>query len=69
MAAALERLGHAVRVYNSCGSAAGEYDGVVYQDYRAFGREPSADLVVVWRWPWLEVLCRHAFRAYCGSKT
>src|SRR5580658_6168559 len=46
--------GHSLRVYNSCGSAAGEYDGVVYQDYRAFGREPSADLVVVWRWPWLE---------------
>jgi protein O-GlcNAc transferase len=54
MAAAFERLGHSVRVYNSCGSAAGQYDGVVYQDYRAFGREPSADLVVVWRWPWLE---------------
>ncbi|MGD0133633.1 MAG: hypothetical protein ABSE57_16395 [Bryobacteraceae bacterium] len=54
MAAAFERLGHSVRVYNSCGSAAGQYEGVVYQDYRAFGREPSADLVVVWRWPWLE---------------
>jgi glycosyltransferase involved in cell wall biosynthesis len=40
-------------VYNSCGAAAGEYDGVVYEDYRAFGRQPSADVVVVWRWPWL----------------
>ena len=31
VAAALGRLGHAVRVYNSCGSAAGEYEGVVYE--------------------------------------
>ena len=53
MAAALQRLGHTVRVYNSCGAAAGEYDGVVYEDYRAFGRQTSADLVMVWRWPWL----------------
>jgi protein O-GlcNAc transferase len=52
IAAALRQLGHTVRVFNSCGAAAGEYDGVVYQDYRAFGRQPSADLVVVWRWPW-----------------
>jgi glycosyltransferase involved in cell wall biosynthesis len=53
MAAALQRLGHSVRVYNSCAAAAGEYDGVVYEDYRAFHRKPSVDLVVVWRWPWL----------------
>ena len=53
MAAALQRLGHTIRVYNSCGAVAGEYDGVVYEDYRAFGRQTSADLVVVWRWPWL----------------
>jgi len=53
VAAALRRLGHAVRVYNSCGAAAGEYEGVVYEDYQAFGRRSSADLVVVWRWPWL----------------
>ncbi len=37
VAAALQRLGHQIRVYNSCGTAAGEYDGVVYQDYRTFG--------------------------------
>jgi protein O-GlcNAc transferase len=53
MAAGLRRLGHTVRVYNSCGAAAGEHDGVVYEDYRAFGRRPSTDVVVVWRWPWL----------------
>ncbi len=53
MAAALRQLGHTVRVYNSCGAAAGEYDGVVYEDYRAFGNGTGADLVVVWRWPWL----------------
>lgn len=53
VAAALRRLGHSVRVYNSCGAGAGEYDGVVYENYRAFGRQSSADLVVVWRWPWL----------------
>jgi len=53
MAAALRRLGHTVQVYNSCGAAAGDYDGVVYQDYRAFGPQPCADLFVVWRWPWL----------------
>jgi glycosyltransferase involved in cell wall biosynthesis len=53
MAAALQKLGHAVHVYNSCGAGAGEHDGVVYQDYRAFGRRESADLIVVWRWPWL----------------
>lgn len=52
-AAALRRLGHAVKVYNSCGAAAGEYDGVVYEDCRAFASRPPADLVVVWRWPWL----------------
>jgi len=51
MAAALHQLGHTVRVYNSCGAAAGVYDGVVYEDHRAFGRRSSADLVVVWRWP------------------
>jgi glycosyltransferase involved in cell wall biosynthesis len=53
MAAALQQLGHTVRVFNSCGTAAGEYDGVVYEDQRAFGRRSPADLVVVWRWPWL----------------
>jgi glycosyltransferase involved in cell wall biosynthesis len=54
MAAALQQLGHSVSVYNSCGAAAGEHDGVVYRDCRAFiSRPPSADLVVVWRWPWL----------------
>jgi protein O-GlcNAc transferase len=53
VAAALRRLGHSVRVYNSCGAGAGEYDGVVYENYRAFGCQSSADLVVVWRWPWL----------------
>ena len=53
MAAALRRLGHSIRVYNSCGAAAGEYDGVVYEDYRAFQSRPSTDLVVVWRRPWL----------------
>jgi glycosyltransferase involved in cell wall biosynthesis len=52
VAAALQRLGHQIRVYNSCGTAAGEYDGVVYQDYRTFGSKPPADLVVAWRWPW-----------------
>lgn len=53
MAAALQHLGHTVRVYNSCGAAAGEYDGVVYKDCRDFGRRPPADLVVVWRRPQL----------------
>jgi glycosyltransferase involved in cell wall biosynthesis len=53
MAANLRQLGHTVRVYNSCGAAAGEYDGVVYEDYRAFGNRTDAGLVVVWRWPWL----------------
>jgi glycosyltransferase involved in cell wall biosynthesis len=52
VAAALRRLGHVVRVYNSCAAAAGEYEGVVYEDYRAFGSQPPADLVVAWRWPW-----------------
>ena len=54
LAAALQKLGHAVQVYNSCGADAGEYDGVVYQDYRAFSRRQPVDLIVVWRWPWLE---------------
>jgi glycosyltransferase involved in cell wall biosynthesis len=56
MAAALRQLGHDVRVYNSCGPAAGEHQGVVYQDYRAFDRSapnPAPDLIIVWRWPWL----------------
>src|SRR5580704_2783077 len=53
VAATLQQLGHTVQVYNSCGAAAGEYSGVVYEDYRAFGRQLTADLVIVWRLPWL----------------
>jgi protein O-GlcNAc transferase len=52
VAAALRQLGHTVSVYNSCGAATGEYDGVVYQDYRTFGSQSLTDLVVAWRWPW-----------------
>jgi len=53
MAPALRQLGHTVRVYNSCGAMAGEYGGVVWQDYRTFRHSPAADIIVVWRWPWL----------------
>ncbi len=53
MAAALRKLGHTVRVFNSCEADRGEYDGVVYDHYSAFERQPPADLVVVFRWPWL----------------
>ncbi|HUA21677.1 MAG TPA: glycosyltransferase [Bryobacteraceae bacterium] len=52
LAAALQQLGNTVRIYNTCGSAAGEYSGVVFEDYRAFGRRTPGDVVVVWRFPW-----------------
>jgi hypothetical protein len=53
MARALRQLGHNVRVYSSCAAAAGEYDGVAYEDYRVFGCQTSADLIEVWRRSWL----------------
>lgn len=40
-----------VKVYNRCSNDAGEYDGVVYENYEDFDQEDNIDVLIVWRTP------------------
>jgi len=56
MAQYLRQLGHRVRVVSDCQDQAGEYDGVIYLDYREFERNPESlvcDILVVSRQAWV----------------
>lgn len=44
----LAKLGHAVTVWNRCGDAEGEYEGVRYENYE-FYDAPECDILIVWR--------------------